>query len=95
MEIVATGETVEIDEETYREKEASVEAARYPYELLFRDGTRRVCAFAHLSGDDSAYPYLGYWTEDGKFYCKHLVDRLVLTADEMDSHLPALPATVS
>jgi hypothetical protein len=90
-DMAATGETIEIDEARYRAAESSVEAGRYPYELLFSDGTRRVCAFAITSGDDLAYPYLGYWTEGEKFYCKRLVDRLVLRQDETDYYLPPLP----
>jgi hypothetical protein len=89
---VRSGEAVEIDAATYRTYETGGEASIYPYELLFTDGTRRVCAFAYTVGDDDTHPYLGFWTENGRYYCKRLVDRLALRADEMDQYLPPLTA---
>jgi hypothetical protein len=95
LDKVAGGATIEVDADTYREYEASGEVSIYPYELLFTDGTKRVCTFAYVVGDEATHPYLGFWTEAGKFYCKRLVDRLQPTADEMDNYLPPLTAKVS
>lgn len=92
LERAVAGAEIEIDAETYREFETNGETSSYGYELLFTDGSRRVCAFAYTVGDEATHPYLGFWTENGRFYCKRLVDRLAPTADELDNYLPPLPA---
>lgn len=84
------GETLEIDEATYRDYESMDDISRYPYALLFVDGSTRVCAFAHLVGDDEVHPYLGFWSEGDRFYCKRLVDRLVDPEDGGNPYLPPL-----
>lgn len=94
LERVRSGAAIEIDAATYDEYLSTGETSAYDYELLFTDGTARRCAFAYTVGDDAHHPYLGFWTEDGRYYCQHLVDRLEPTADEMDNYLPPLPARV-
>ena len=90
LKTAETGVLIEIDTATYRYYETAEDIARYPYELLFVDETKRVCAFAHLLGDEQIHPYLGFWTEAGRFYCKRLVDRLVYPENGGDPYLPPL-----
>ncbi|HEX6640798.1 MAG TPA: hypothetical protein VF215_06775 [Thermoanaerobaculia bacterium] len=92
MERAVAGAEIEIDAATYRDYETTGETSNYDYEPLFTDGSRRVCAFAYTVGDEATHPYLGFWTENGRFYCKRLVDRLQLTAHKMDNYLPPLSA---
>jgi hypothetical protein len=92
LERVLNGATVEIDAATYSEYQSDGDATVYDYELLFTDGTGRVCAFAYTVGDAAIHPYLGFWIENGRCYCQQLVDRLEPTADELDNYLPPLPA---
>lgn len=84
-----------VDEKTYvgfrdRESEGGVQ---YDYEVVMADGGHRTCDFVHIVGDDEAFPYLGFWTDGKRFFCQHLMDRLIPTADGADNFLPPPPAT--
>lgn len=85
-----TGQLIEVTQELYEGFRTSEEVVTYPYALLFTDGTRRVCAFAYLVGDEQSHPYIGFWMEAGRYFCKALGDRLEATPDGYENFLPPL-----
>lgn len=88
---VDQGDPLEIDESVYAEyRDGMYDAVdSYPYPIVMMDGTQRLCDFVNVVGTG---PYLGFWREDGRYFCQQIVDRLEPTADGMDNYLPPPPS---